>query len=347
MSILSWYVARDFLRYLFLCLLSMVLLLLIANIFGNIESVFAGWREFREFLDTTVQSVPTILEIVLPMSVLLAIVMTFTGLNRTSELLAMKCAGLGTFKLTLPILAILVPVAGLGYLNQNYLYNALRPEGNRGKEQLERNEWRSEGKNIYYFRTIDSRKQKVQHGFVFRWRSQPFRISEIVSFRVAHRASDEWNFRQVTTRRQEAGSWNFERVPRLKVPASEFPDVFQPFELDARHMPLFDLSRQIRQLENRSSLVVIYIVEWYQKTAALFAPFVMVLVGVPLSQSHARRTRAAGEIVVTIFGGMIFWIGNEIFLVLGKGGVIHPFISAWGVNILFALLGLALMRRAR
>ena len=347
MSILSWYVARDFLRYLFLCLLSMVLLLLIANIFGNIESIFAGWREFREFLDSTVQSAPTILEIVLPMAVLLAVVMTFTGLSRTSELVAMKSAGFGTFKLTLPILAILVPVAALGYLNQNYLYNALHPEGDRGKKQLERNEWRSEGKNIYYFRKIDSRNRKVHDGFIFRWHSQPFRISEMVSFNMARRGRDDWNFRQVTTHRQEAGSWDFERSPRLKVPASEFPDVFKPFEIDAHHMPLFDLSRQIRQLENRSPLVVVYKLEWYQKIAALLAPFVMVLVGVPLSQSHAKRSRVAGEIVVTIFGGMIFWISNEIFLVLGRGDVIHPFFSAWGVNILFALLGLALMRRAR
>ena len=116
---------------------------------------------------------------------------------------------------------------------------------------------------------------------------------------------------------------------------------------DAHHMPFLDLYRQIGQLEKRSPLIVVYNLEWYQKTAALFAPFVMVLVGIPLSQSYTRRARVAGEIVITIFGGMVFWIGNETMLVLGKGGIVHPFIAAWSVNILFALLGLALMARAR
>lgn len=346
MSILSRYVAKAFLKYLVLCLMAMVLLLLIADLFGNLESIFSSWRKFRDFLDTTARSMPTIVEIVLPMCVLLAVVMTFTGLSRTSELVAMKTSGMSTFNLALPILLILVPVSVLGYFNQNYLFNLLHPEGGRSQPQLERHEWRSEGKNIYYFGSIDSKKKSVRDGFIFRWLPEPFRVSETVSFTDGKRTEDGWFFSRVISRREISGTWKFERVKSLNVPVQEFPDVFKPFELDAHHMPFLDLYRQIGQLEKRSPYIIVYNVEWYQKIAALFAPVIMVLVGIPLSQTYSRRSRTAGEVVITIFGGMVFWISNEIMLVLGKGAVLPPLVAAWGVNVAFALLGLILMARS-
>lgn len=347
MSILSQYVSRYFVKYLLLCLMAMILLLLIANIFGNLESIFSSWRKFLEFLDSTMRAVPAIFEIVLPMCVLLAVVMTFTGLSRTSELVAIKSSGMGTFALAIPILVILVPVSVLGYINQNYLFNALHPEGGRSQPELERHEWRSEGKNIYYFRIINSKNKSVRKGFIYRWLPLPFRVSETVSFSSGKLTKNGWRFRQVITRKQSQDVWNFERIPSLKVPTRDFPDVFKPFELDAHHMPFFDLYRLIGQLEKRSPYFVLYNIEWYQKFAALFAPFIMVLVGIPLSQTYSRRSRTAGEVVVTIFGGMVFWVSNAIMLVLGKGGVAPPIVAAWAVNVLFALLGLMLMLRSK
>jgi lipopolysaccharide export LptBFGC system permease protein LptF len=44
---------------------------------------------------------------------------------------------------------------------------------------------------------------------------------------------------------------------------------------------------------------------------------------------------------------MVFWISNEIMLVLGKGGVVTPLLAAWGVNLVFALLGVALIMRSK
>jgi lipopolysaccharide export system permease protein len=347
MSILFRYVARAYLKYLFLCVLAMVMLLLIANIFGNLESIFSSWQKFADFLDSTIRSMPTVLEIVLPMCILLAVVMTFSGLSRNSELVAMKSSGTSTFTLALPILVILLPVSILGYINQNYLFNALHPDGGQRQPQIELHEWRSEGKNIYYFRSINSKKQIVHKVQIFRWLPQPFRVSETVSFARGKRLGDEWKFTRIKVRKQTKDVWKFERRPALKVPADQFPDVFKPFELDAHHMPFFDLYRHIGQLENRSPYFLGYRIEWYQKIAALFAPFIMVLVGIPLSQTYSRRSRNAGEVVVTIFGGMVFWISNEIMLVLGKGGVVTPLLAAWGVNLVFAVLGVALMARSK
>jgi lipopolysaccharide export system permease protein len=347
MNILSWYVAKDFLRYLFYCLLAMLALLIVANMFGNIESVFSGWRSFVLFLDDTGRSIPTLLESILPMAALLATVMTFSGFSRSSELLAMKSAGMGMTRLIVPVAIVLVPVAALAYLNQNYLFNALHPEGWRGSLISETHHWRSDGQKIYYFRVIDSRRKRIDRAFIFDWLGEPFRIKEIKAIKGGRRFHDIWRFRGIATRGQSDGVWKYERLRRLVVPVEDFPDVFKPYELDAHHMPFFDLYRVIRQPEIRSPDIVVYILEWYQKIAILFAPFVMVLVGAPLSQFHYRTARVAGEVVVTIFGGIVYWISNETFLILGKGGLVHPFLAAWGANLLFVLLAVVLLARSR
>ncbi|MCZ6472742.1 MAG: LptF/LptG family permease [SAR324 cluster bacterium] len=347
MKILSWYVAIEFLRNLLLCLLAMLLLLLIANMFGDIESAFNSWPGFLRFIDNAAGSVPTIVEIVLPMSVLLGTVITFTKFSRSSELVAMKIAGLGLRRITLPILLVLLPVAALGYLNQNYLYNALNRQEDHAARGIAANQWRSDGESIYYLKSINSQTNTLGSGYIFRWLAHPFRISELVTFSHGMKGAPDWRFRDVTKRRHASGSWSYSRVGNMVVPEQDFPNVFRPSKLDAHHMPILDLYRNIRQLEKRNPHIVVYRLEWYQKIAVLFVPFIMVLVGAPLAQSHARKAGVAGEIVITIFGGIVYWIGNEIFLTLGRGGILHPLISAWGINFLFFLLGLTLLLRAR
>ena len=112
MNILSRYVVRDFLNYFLLCLTALVLLVFVANTFGNIESIFRSWESLRNYLKDSGRSLPTVLEFTIPFSVLIATVITFTGFSRTFELVAMKSSGMGMTRLIVPILLVLIPVAG-------------------------------------------------------------------------------------------------------------------------------------------------------------------------------------------------------------------------------------------
>lgn len=347
MKILSRYVVVDFLRYLFYTLLAMLLLLIVSAMFGDIEAIFSSWQRFVNFLDSSLRGIPVSLEIVLPFSILLATVFTFNNFSRSSELLAMKSSGMGTGRMIKPILIVLIPISLLAYFNQNYLYNALNPEPYQTSASWQNDQWRSSGKNIFFLTSYHPQKNQIKNGFIFQWRPDPFRISQILRFSNGSRQKESWVFQDVNRGRQIDEVWKFENLDRMEVPADDFPDLYKSFDLDAHHMPFFDLNREIGQLENRDPRVVVYLLEWYQKTAALFIPIIMVMVGAPLSQFHIRKGRVAGEIVVTIFGGIVFWISNEIFLIFGKGGFFHPIISAWGANLLFFLLGLALLWRIR
>ena len=165
--------------------------------------------------------------------------------------------------------------------------------------------------------------------------------------RIDRRDEGPWLLHDVVTRRLDANGWTLEQQPTLERPKEDFPDLLQQDTADAHHMPFFELSKKIRQLESLGRPVELYALEWYQKTAALFAPFALVWFGTPLSQAYFRKGRASGEIMLGILGGLLFLIAGEIVFTLGKGGYLSPLVAAWAVNAAYVVLGCVLVWRVR
>src|ERR1700723_1771213 len=72
---------------------------------------------------------PSMLYQITPLSVLIAVLVTFGVLNRTSELTAMKATGISLYRLVVPVLVISVILAcGLFAFDQYYLPQANRKQ---------------------------------------------------------------------------------------------------------------------------------------------------------------------------------------------------------------------------
>jgi lipopolysaccharide export system permease protein len=348
MKILSRYIAITFLKYWAICTLAMLFLVIAANLFGHIDAVFTSTRKLVEFFGETVRSIPVILDIALPITVLLATMFTFSALARTSELVAMRSIGMGLSRQLAPILIVVVFISALDYFNQNYLFRFLDATPGRSAKLETSHAWKARQDRIFYLSNVDSALRDVTGIRIFRWASQPFRVVEMENIRRISQPNDgQWVYEDVVSRKFSGNEWRLSRIARLEKPEREFPNVFLQDTLDAHYMPIIDLYRKIRQRESLGEKVELYNLEWYQKTAAIFAPFVLVWFGTPLSQSYFRQGRASGEILLGILGCLIFLVATEIFFLFGKGGFLPPSVSAWTINLVFLALGGYLMRRAR
>jgi lipopolysaccharide export system permease protein len=105
------------------------------------------------------------------------------------------------------------------------------------------------------------------------------------------------------------------------------------------------LYREIRRLEKEGARIANYILEWYQKPAAIFALVVMTLLGISLVQSAPRRGRAGLETAMTVLLGVLFWLSSEISFLLGKGEMIPALLAVWGPNLTFLGLAAGVYRR--
>jgi len=261
---------------------------------------------------------------------------------------AMQSVGVGLFRQLRPIGFVLIFIAALDYGNQNYLYRILHRGELAASGPRLTYHWSVLRDQIIYARRISTERNRISDVRVFQWAPQPFQLQrmERVS-RVERDEAGRWLLHDVVTRQLEPSGWMLERQKTLDRPREEFPDLFEQDTLDAHHLPFFELSDRIRQLESQGRPVELYDVEWYQKTAALFAPFALVWFGTPLAQSHYRRGRASGEILVGILGGLLFMTANEIVFTLGKGGFLAPIVATWSVNVVYFMLGCALAWRIR
>ena len=114
---ISKYIASEFIRYFLLFLSAFVLMTMIGNFFGNLSGVFADWLSFLEFLKETALLFPLLFELIIPITVLLATVSTFSTFNKNAELTAMRSSGIGGWRLAFPVLAISVLIAIFEYFN--------------------------------------------------------------------------------------------------------------------------------------------------------------------------------------------------------------------------------------
>ena len=82
------------------------------------------------------------------------------------------------------------------------------------------------------------------------------------------------------------------------------------------------------------------------KTAIPFASIVFIFIGAPLSLTPVKSAKSIGMglSIIVIF---IYYIFMNFGRVLGSNGKIDPMLGAWMPNLIFLVLGLILVSRAK
>jgi len=195
MKILSRYIAGTYLKFWLLSLVALLLLVVISNLFGNLDSALSSKAGLLAFLDETVRSMPTVLDLLIPMTALLAVLFTFTGLARSSELVAMQSVGMGLYRQLRPIAFVLVMIAALDYVNQNYLFRLLQPPESAHSTRNVAHQWTVLRNHIIHASRINAGRARIADVSIFTWSPEPFRLDRVeraqrVGRRVEARRSD-------------------------------------------------------------------------------------------------------------------------------------------------------------
>lgn len=86
-------------------------------------------------------------------------------------------------------------------------------------------------------------------------------------------------------------------------------------------------------------------VKLHAKLAVPFASLVIILIGVPLS-AKKKRGGLAAEIGITLFAGFLFLGLQKTIATMGYNGILPPLMAAWLPNLLFLGVGYAIYRNA-
>ncbi|MDH5560437.1 MAG: LptF/LptG family permease, partial [Deltaproteobacteria bacterium] len=170
MRLLNRYILMDFITYFMACFLS---ILSIAVTFFILAELGTLNRDdgLLLFIDNILQSVPLIIEIIIPISVLLGTVITFVLLSKSSEITAMISAGVSHVQLLKPVLLFAVVICGFTYVNQSYLapWWGSDTKMNIVSGKSEESIWRFYRGQIFYFKNPKKYIKKVDQGRIYRF----------------------------------------------------------------------------------------------------------------------------------------------------------------------------------
>lgn len=340
-----------------LVLASLIAIFFIFTVFELLRFIAAGGGTLVLVLRYLFYLLPYVCVAVTPVSMLLAVLITYALLARRSEAISWWASGQSVYRLLAPCLLCAACVgAGLWVLQERVLpqanrrQNALRVQIRSGGLQSEPRSGR------VWAATADTRRiySYAQGGgagvyaspLVFDFDERGVHLRRVV---YGERAELVGGARlEVSGARvlDLSAGQSFEvggGTERLEV---SDPEVFKyqlnnPNELDAE-----ELSAYIKTLKRSDADVQALYVALERKRAEPFSPLVMALVGAPLALAFGRRS-AVKALCAAVFIALCFLGVTSGLQQAGLGGLLPPTIAAWAPIFIFAAVGLYFLTRAR
>ncbi len=311
--------------------------------------------------------IPFVVFLIIPVAVLLATISCFSLLLRNSEITAMKASGVSLSKIISPVLtaAFFVSILAMG------VNEFLIPVANTKAEYTKdiKMEGKQEDKNSYNvsFRTAGNRFLNIGMINDDRTRMEAvevkdYRADKSISLRIdaqtAEWIDNQWLLFNGIERRfssfpsfSSAGRiiseqrFDKKRLAVLETP-DEIQDIITAGRVKAEEMSMVDLWRNIVLLKRSGNGVEDKLVDFYLKTSFPFASFIIALLGTSIALQSTRGAIAAG-FGISILVSFLYWESIGIGRSMGHAGVLPAILAAWLANIIFGVVGIFLLSRAK
>ena len=352
--ILDDYVLRNFLGHLALILASFIVLVLIFTFFELLSDIIRNRIALVTVGEYLLNLVPTMLyDVITPLSVLLAVLVTFGLMQKSNEITAMKATGVSIYRTVLPVIVIAAVVAGgLFLLEESYL-----PYANKRVETL-RNEIKRKpaqtylrpdrkwifGQNntIYYYEFYDPDRNQFGSISSFEFDPHTFAITRRIYANRAHweEGLQKWVFEggwERSFRGDAIASFRTFDVSTF-AELNEPPTYFKKEVRQSSEMNYEELKIYIHDLQQSGFDVVRLRVQLQKKVAFPLITLVMSVLAVPFALSAGRRGALTG-VAVALLIAVVYWATSGLFEAMGNVSQLPPALAAWAPDVIFSLAG--------
>ena len=354
--ILDKYVVAGFLKYFFLVLCSFVIIFIVFTFFELLEDVVSNQIPVLDVLNYFRYLLPQIVFYMIPMSVLVAVLVNFGVLARSSQIVAMKASGVSLYRLALSLMIVTVFMSVVSFLMQEYVLpgcnqkqDALRDKikGRRPQTYLrpDRKCMMGERAKIFYYNFFDEHRNLFGDLSVFEFDPASFEIRRRI---YASRArwddqhgtwilEDGWaqGFREQRAIAKEFVRFDQQRFPEI----TEDPRYFKKEVKQSSQMSYLELRNYIEDLRQSGFDVVRLTVALHKKLSFPIISLIMCMIAIPFSFSMGKRGSLYG-VGLSIMIGITYWVMLEFFEQVGGAGKLLPFLAAWAPNLIFGASGL-------
>lgn len=302
------------------------------------------------------------LPIILPMSLLFSVLMTYGRLNQESELVAMKTLGLSSWNLALPGFFM----GFCCFVLSAYTSFELGPKGNRSFEVMINELGQQKvGLNlregvfssgyfdlVIYANRVDSKNDEMFDVFIYDERNASSPLTIIARRgKILQKKTPRGNAALLRLENGNIHKTNNATYTKLDFDTYDI-NLFDPYEMSERKksMPSYtlgDIQTELAKPDIDPSLKTKLQIEFHRRWALSVACFVFALLGYILGSQGHRRSAKSGGFVLCLGIILSYWILYVTAEGVAKGGSVPVGVSIWSVNVLFFILAYFLRSRSR
>ncbi len=362
LQILDGYVLRGFLGFFSLVALALLALFIVFDfyqLFGHILKNDAGLALLLPYF---LYLIPQAIYFpVVPLGILIAILIYFSLLSKSSQVTAIKATGISLYRISAPIL-IVAAIFGMGLfiLEENYLptinqrQDALRNQIKGKPPQTYFNpnhQWIfGQESRIFNYRFLDPQKNIFAALSVFELDPDTFQVKRRI-FAERGRWSETlpgWILENGWVREiSEDRVTRFEKFTTSTFPQlTERPEYFKKEIRPHEQMNASDLKEYLDELHQGGFDVARLSVQFYRKFSYPFMAVVVALIALPFSFSVGQRGALSG-LAISFGIAMAYWSTSSLFEALGGLSQVPPLVGAWTAPVLFGLGGIYMLLRVK
>lgn len=295
----------------------------------------------------------------LPVSILLALVMTITALKRHNELTAIETSGVSMITLMKPFIAAGAILTVIMFLTDEFAakmaskeayryYNVVikghdaPPPRGRYFNLLYHTGNAEAGKSFYYIGFYDSAKRAGSNCNL----DTTGKSGSVNIFAKTFIYKEGWELRDGVERSWDsAGKLIAEESFKSRLfNFAQEPEDFLIKTVSYREMGIAQLRKHIKELRAAGIPSHQERLDLQARVSSAMSALVVIILGFPIGIyfSHLGRIFAVALSMVVCFS---YWGLYSLGLSFGQTGALPPWIGAWGVNMIFVLAGLYFMKK--
>ncbi|MFQ5930314.1 MAG: LptF/LptG family permease [Acidobacteriota bacterium] len=357
--VIDLYVIRTCLLYFLLTLAVCASLFYLFTFFELVDDLFANNVPYTPVFDYFFYLLPHILMLLVPISVLIATLVTYGLLDKTNQVTALKACGVSVYRMAIPVFTLALTVSAFIFVTQEYilpyanqrqdnLRNIIKGRPVQTYYQLGRSWIFGTQNRLYNYNYFDSEHDMFAEIAIYQLDIGKNRLFRHTYAKRAawDAATSSWKLYEGWQRSFQGDNIEFSTFDERGSTISEEPSYFEKEVKESSKMTYVELKEYIEGLQQGGFEVDHLKTELYEKISFPIVSFIMSILGIPFAFSIGRKGALYG-IAAGVLIGISYWGVFGVFGLLGANGLLSPLLAAWGPNVVFGAGGALLLSGVR
>ncbi len=350
------YIFKKFLLAFFGALAIFSLLLILIDLFINLNNYLENGAPFNLILKVMWLYFPKALWFSAPLAVLFGVSFTLSMLYANNELTVIFTSGISLLKLTFPLILfslilsfgffqfenlVVVPMLQQKVELQNRLLNIQKNENNSDVVIIS-----NQGQTIYKADFYNDITKELRNLHVV-FRNDEKGLDKILYTSSAKWAEDRWVPKSgyLYTLENENLKVSTDLSPILDL-LTESPDTFKNFEINVEEVDTKTAREYIALLQRTGLPSAEALSVYYKKFSFPSVIFLVVFLSIGLS-CKSRKNVLLVSLILCVGAAVAFYVFQMITMYLAKFGYIPPVSGGWTPVVLFTIISVVLMKFAK